>query len=57
MDVIADPVSAVQSAPNVVQITFSVAITGATTVTIPYRDPAIRSASGGYVIATSHVFA
>jgi hypothetical protein len=50
-------IQANQPAPNQVELVFSAAITGATTVTIPYRDPAIRSRSGGYVIATSHVFA
>jgi hypothetical protein len=57
VDVIADAMSAVQTAPNVIQITFSVAITGATSVNVGYRDPAVRSYSGGYVIADTHVFA
>ena len=48
---------ATQPAPNQVELVFSAAIVGATTVTIPFRDPAIRSRSGGYVTATSHVFA
>jgi hypothetical protein len=34
---------------NTVAITFSATITTATTVTIPYEEPAIRNASGGFV--------
>ena len=50
----ADPVSAAQTAPNIVAITFGAAVAAATTVNIPFRDPAIRSQSGGYV--TSNTF-
>src|SRR5687768_9388877 len=50
----ATPVSAQQTGPNVVAITFSAAIAAATEINIPYRDPAIRNASGGYV--TSDTF-
>jgi hypothetical protein len=45
----AAPLSAVQTAPNIVAITYSAAITGAETFTIVHQDPAIRSASGGYL--------
>ena len=57
VDIAGSVVSATQPAPNIVEIVFSQAITGATTVNVGFRDPAIRSASGGYVVATSHVFA
>ncbi len=46
--------SAVQTAPNIVAITFSATIATATELIIPYRDPAIRGQSGGYV--TSNTF-
>ena len=49
----ADPVSAVQSSPNVVAITFDAAIAAATALNIPHRDPAIRSASGGFVVSNT----
>jgi len=45
----ATPVSAAQTAPNVVAITFSGPIDLATSINIPFRDRAIRSAGGGYV--------
>ena len=48
---------ATQPAPNQVELVFSEAITGATTVTVGVRDPAIRGINGGYVTATAHVFA
>ena len=48
---------ATQPAPNQVELVFSEAITGATTLNIPVRDPAIRGTTGGYVTATAHVFA
>ena len=48
---------ATQPAPNQVELVFSEAITGATTINLTVRDPAIRGAMGGYVVATSHVFA
>ena len=43
-----------QTGPNVVALTFSGAITTATELIIPYRDPAIRGQTGGYV--TSNTF-
>lgn len=49
----AEPVSAQKTAPNIVAITYSEAIASAVTLTIPHRDPAIRSASGGFVISTT----
>jgi len=49
----ADPVSAAQTAPNIVEITFDAAITAATAMNIPFRDPAIRNASGGYVVSNT----
>ncbi len=45
----ADPVSVVQTAPNIIAITYDAAIAAATTVTIPYHDPAVRNKVGGYV--------
>jgi hypothetical protein len=35
---------------NTLLLTFSGAITAATTLTIPFGDPAIRNASGGFAI-------
>jgi hypothetical protein len=43
------PISALQMAPNVVAVTFNTTITGLSAITIAYRDPAIRNASGGFV--------
>lgn len=48
------PISAEQTAPNVVAITFDGSIDLATSLTIPPRDRGIRTSSGGYVI--SNVF-
>jgi hypothetical protein len=41
--------SAVMTGLNTVAITFSATIATATTVTIPYEEPAIRNSSGGFV--------
>ena len=49
----ATPVSAVMTSPTTVAITFSAAIAAATEVTIPYEDPGIRSAVGGFVADTT----
>lgn len=49
----ASPVSAVQTAPNIVAVTYNNSIALATAITIPHRDPAIRSKRGGYVIANN----
>ena len=48
----AEPISAVQTAPNTVAITFDATIAAATSLTIPPRDGAIRNASGGFVTST-----
>ena len=40
-----------QTAPNVVDLTFSASIATATALFIPYRDQAIRGGSGGYVFS------
>jgi hypothetical protein len=45
----ASPVSAALTSPTTVEITFDNDLTGATIVNIPFRDPAIRNLSGGYV--------
>jgi hypothetical protein len=45
----AHAIEAEQTAPNIVEITFSTDISADTFFTVPYRDPAIRSSSGGYV--------
>jgi len=50
----AEPVSAVQTGLNTVEITFSADVSAATSLNIPNRDPAIRNASGGFVV--SNVF-
>lgn len=50
--VIANVVSARQTAVNQVAITYDGSVVGATAVDVGYRDPAIRNASGGYVTAT-----
>ena len=42
-------VSATQTGPTTVAITFSASIAAATEVLIPYEEPAIRNASGGFV--------
>ncbi len=41
--------SAVMTGMNTVAITFSATVAAATSVTIPYEEPAIRNASGGFV--------
>jgi hypothetical protein len=45
----AEPVSAELTSPTTVAITYDVAVAAATTLTIPYEDPAVRNASGGFV--------
>jgi len=45
----ADAVSAVRTTPTTVAITYDTALLGATSVTIPYEEPAIRNSSGGFV--------
>ena len=41
--------SAVQTSPTTIVVTFSASIAAATEVQIPYEEPAIRNASGGFV--------
>lgn len=48
-DVMATPVSAVQTDPLTIVITFSADISIAATLTIPFQDPAIRNKRGGFV--------
>lgn len=45
----AAPVSAVQTGPTTIAVTYSVSIALASTLTIPYQEPAVRNAKGGYV--------
>lgn len=49
----ATPVSVQQTAPNTVAITYSASIAAATSLTIPFRDPAIRGQSGGFVTSST----
>lgn len=42
-------VSAVRTNPTTIAVTFSGALTSATALNIPYADPAVRNASGGFV--------
>jgi len=45
------PTTAHQQAANRVVIIFSSVLAGATTINLPWRDPAIRNICGGYVTA------
>jgi hypothetical protein len=45
----ATAMSAALTGMNTVAITYSATITTASTLTIPYEEPAIRNASGGFV--------
>src|SRR5687768_9576460 len=45
----AEAVSAVQTSPTTIEVTFDAAVAAATEVTIPYEEPAVRNASGGFV--------
>ena len=45
----ADAVSAVQTGPTTIAITFDSSVAAATEVFIPYEEPAVRNASGGFV--------
>lgn len=42
-------VSADMTAPTTLELTFDVDVSLATTLTIPFKDPAVRSAVGGFV--------
>ena len=45
----AEAVSAVMTSPTTVAITFDAAVAAATELSIPYEEPAVRNASGGFV--------
>ena len=45
----AEPVSAVLTSPTTIEITYDVSVAAATEVNIPYEEPAVRNASGGFV--------
>ena len=45
----AEAVSAAMTSPTTIAITFDAAVAAATEVTIPYEEPAVRNASGGFV--------
>lgn len=45
----AEPVSAVLTTPTTLTLTYSEPIDTATRVTIPYRDPSVRTQVGGFV--------
>jgi len=45
----ATAVSAVATGPATIEVTFSASIAAATEVRIPYEEPAVRNASGGFV--------
>jgi hypothetical protein len=49
----ASPVSASMTMMNTVAIVYNVAIAAATECIIPYEEPAIRNASGGFVASNS----
>ena len=49
-------ISAVLTSPTTVAVTFSAAITTATSLVIPFEDPAIRNASGGFANAGTFPF-
>lgn len=46
----AKAVSAVAKTPTTIEITFSATIATATSVTVPYEDPAVRNSIGGFVV-------
>ena len=45
----ANPESAQLTTPTTLELTFSASIAAATVVTIPFEEPAIRNAVGGFV--------
>jgi hypothetical protein len=49
----ASPVSAAMTSPITLALTFSAAIAAATAITIPFEEPSIRSAVGGFVADTT----
>src|SRR5881394_2284927 len=44
-------VSAAMTSPTTMAVTFSAAVTTATELNVPFGDPAVRNASGGYANA------
>lgn len=49
----ASPVSAALTSPTTLAVTFDADISLATTVNIPYEEPAVRNSSGGFVAPTT----
>ena len=49
----ATPVSAALTNPTTLAVTFSASIAAATKMTVPFQNPSIRSADGGYVADSS----
>lgn len=45
----AHAVSAVRTSPTTIEITYSASVAAATVLNIPYEEPAVRNASGGFV--------
>jgi hypothetical protein len=43
------PMSVAMTSPTTVEVTFSGVVTAATDINIPYEEPAIRNAIGGFV--------
>ena len=41
--------SAEQTSPTTIEVTFSASVAAATALLIPYEEPAVRNASGGFV--------
>ena len=50
------PVSALQSAPNILALTFGGSVESAVSLFIPQRDPAVRTSTGGYMPQETIVF-
>ena len=48
----ADPISAALTTPTTLRITYDTSVAAATEVTIPYEEPAVRNASGGFVASS-----
>src|SRR5687767_10207045 len=45
----ADATSAAQTSPTTIEVTFDASVAAATALNIPYEEPAVRNASGGFV--------
>ena len=45
----ATAVSAEQTGPTTIEVTFSASVAAATALLIPYEEPSVRNASGGFV--------